>query len=230
MARTFTLSGVRTKARRRAGMESASAQLFITDAELNEYINDSYTELYDLLCSSGGQEYFLSTSTISVTSSTDVYALPADFYRLLGLSANVATGNPYPLRPFNFNERNAYPRGGWGASRMQYRVRGSNIQFIPYPTASITLTLYYIPACPVLTDVSVAQDGVNGWDELLSIDAAIKCLAKEESDASLLMAQKDRLIARIIANAPNRDASTPERVTDRSVEDYCFDWDWMVYP
>ena len=57
-------------------------------------------------------------------------------------------------------------------------------------------------------------DGVNGWEEYITIDAAIKAMQKEESDCSILGAQKAAIIRRIEAEAENRDAGSPPVVAD----------------
>jgi hypothetical protein len=46
------------------------------------------------------------------------------------------------------------------------------------------------------------------------IDAAIKCLQKEESDVQVLMAQKAAMKRRIEVAASNRDAGSPLSVSD----------------
>lgn len=57
-------------------------------------------------------------------------------------------------------------------------------------------------------------DGIAGWDEYVSVDAAIKALLKEESDTSTLIAYRQDLVQRIIDNAPNRDSAEAPTVTD----------------
>ena len=57
-------------------------------------------------------------------------------------------------------------------------------------------------------------DGISGFDEYVIVDAAIKAMQKEESDVSVLMAQKEALKRRIEAAAANRDAGEPESVSD----------------
>lgn len=57
-------------------------------------------------------------------------------------------------------------------------------------------------------------DGRNGWEEWVVIDAAIKLLAKEESDTSQLEREAARLWARIMAALQNRDAGQGKRITD----------------
>ena len=73
---------------------------------------------------------------------------------------------------------------------------------------------------PRQTYVDGCTDGISGWTEYMIVDAAIKCMQKEESDASVLMAQKQGLIARIEAAAANRDAGNPAVVSDSQWSDF----------
>jgi len=52
-------------------------------------------------------------------------------------------------------------------------------------------------------------DGINGYEELVILTAAIKCLVKQEADVSALMQQKAEYYARIDAAAANRSAGDP---------------------
>lgn len=68
--------------------------------------------------------------------------------------------------------------------------------------------------------VQVDCDGVNGWEEYIVVDAAIKCLTKEESETAVLERDKAFLLKRIEAMASNRDAGKPEKITDVNVQNY----------
>jgi hypothetical protein len=61
---------------------------------------------------------------------------------------------------------------------------------------------------------SNTMTGYAGLSEYLVVDAAIKMMQKEESDVSVLMAQKQALIARYKANYQNRDPGSPRTATD----------------
>ena len=61
-------------------------------------------------------------------------------------------------------------------------------------------------------------DGVNGWEEYVVIDVAMKMMAKEESDTSVLERRKAAIIRRLEAEAANRDMGMPAHVVD--VPDY----------
>lgn len=62
-------------------------------------------------------------------------------------------------------------------------------------------------------------DGVSGWEEYIVIDAALKAMGKEESDVSLLAAQKLQMKQRLIDMAANRDAAAPATVMDKQYSD-----------
>jgi hypothetical protein len=65
----------------------------------------------------------------------------------------------------------------------------------------------------LVSDTDTVQ-GVSGWTEYIIVDAAIKMMQKEESDVSVLMAQKQALLQRIEAMSQNRDAGMPSTVAD----------------
>ena len=60
------------------------------------------------------------------------------------------------------------------------------------------------------------------WIDYVVVDVAIKLLQQEESDPSVLMAQKEALKQRIQAMATNRDAGSPGSITDVNVN---YAWD-----
>lgn len=62
-------------------------------------------------------------------------------------------------------------------------------------------------------------DGVSGWEEYIVADVCIKIMAKEESDASVFIQQKERLLKRITAAAANRDVGSPQTVSN-STDNY----------
>jgi hypothetical protein len=61
---------------------------------------------------------------------------------------------------------------------------------------------------------SNTMTGYAGLEEYLVVDAAIKMMQKEESDVSVLLAQKAALIKRYEGNYANRDAGTPKTATN----------------
>lgn len=219
------LADVRLAVRQRADMVNSE---FVTDVELNSYIQNSYAELYDLIVSKY-EDYYSKKHSFTVDS-TGVTTLPSDFYKLRGIDlSRSGSGNDdwITVRKWNFSERNKVDRRRnnliLGTNNIQYRVMGNQVEFLPRTQAQGEYQMWYIPKCPVLSEV-VPLEGVNGWEEYVIIDAAIKCLVKEESDTNVLMMQKQQMIERIIRLAANRDAGDPETVAD--VQDNLDWYEW----
>lgn len=220
MSTTMQLVDLRTAVRQRADMEGSQ---FISDQELNSYINQSYFELYDLLVSCFGDNYFVAPPvTFTADGASDQFALPEGtlygsapaLLKLLGVDRKCDATSFQTLKPFNFTERNnqnvLYPNI-WNP---KYRLNGSQIWFTPRLHAGTQIQLWYVPRLQTLVNDSDLADGISGWTEYVIVDAAIKCMAKEESDPSVFMAQKQALIQRIQSAAENRDASGVQTVGD----------------
>lgn len=214
-----TLAEIRSQVRQRADM---TASQFVTDAELNGWINSSNAELYDLLVTKFGNDYFVETHSFTTLDGVERYDLPAGFYKLLGVDLQLTPGlgddGYITLRPFTFAERNRYATANaqtWmGVTNLRYRLNGSKIWFTPTPQQAQGIRLWYVPRVAPLVNDSDVVDGVSGWTEYIVVDVAIKALQKEESDVSVFLAQKAALIQRIEAAAENRDAGNPATVAD----------------
>lgn len=209
-----TLLAVRTAAAQRADMPTPSTTTFVTTAEWNALIQESYFELYGLLAQKFGDDYFVSVSSnITTDGANDAYALPTDFFKLLGVDLQIGgTSNAWvTLQQFTFTERNRYAlpnfQAYFGVTNLRYRLRGSDLLLSPLPAAGQVLRVWYVPRLATLTQDADTLDGVNGWESYVIVDAARKALLKEESDTSALERDKAGLIARIEAEAENRDAT-----------------------
>lgn len=83
-----------------------------------------------------------------------------------------------------------------------------------------TLTLSQNLTAPIVNQVvqvfsyTQTMDWVNGWEELIVVDSAIKILGKEESDVSVLGVRKAGLLQRIASIAENRDQGEPGKTVD----------------
>ena len=127
MATLKTLGQLRTLCRERADMENSN---FISDSELNSYINSSCAELYDLIV---GQhdDYYVTSATLTISSGNTV-SLPSDFYKLRGLDYRVDANNYLTVKRFNFASRNLRDRDTsafYGlAPYREYRVLGSTLR------------------------------------------------------------------------------------------------------
>lgn len=227
MALTQTLSQLRTEVRQRADQENSD---FITDTELTSYINTGYANLYDLLVRAFSDQYMATPETFTL-SGTNIRALPSDFYLLRGLDYDLGGGEYVALAKYNFLERNRYRRSVArtlrGHPTRQYRVLGSNIYIEPESQANGDYRLWYVPNITLLSSDSDTVDGVNGWEEYIILDAAIRCMIKEESDPTGLMMLKSEIETRISDIASERDIGEPETISDsRHVYDEYPDQYW----
>lgn len=212
MARVRTLTNLIADVRQRTQMESSE---FVTDAEITEYFNQELAELHGRLTACEGQPHFRTQNTISVTSGTALYALPADFWKVQEVTVTI-DGLERPMEPFMPGERAAllntqliYPY----TTTPQYRIQAGNIEILP-ATRDMTVTLFYVSASPRLSDGADTFDGFNGYEVAAIHGVCATMLAKEESDPSFYLTQKDRIYRQIDALAAQRDASRPERAVD----------------
>lgn len=211
---SITLAQLRTQSRDRADMTNS---LFITDTELNNYINASIAELHDLLIGAYDSDYYLLTNTFTTVSNTETYALPSDFYKLRGVDVSENNNDYISIRPFNFNERNSNNEivsYGISGNYFRYRLAGSNILLNPTPIGVYNIKIWYTPVATKLAADGDTLNDLNQYAEYVIVDAAIKMMQKEESDVSVLMAQKGDIRKRIENMAQNRDSGQPESISD----------------
>jgi hypothetical protein len=256
MSTIMTLGQLMTATRQRADMlptnyvpSTSSVATFVSDPELISYINQSYFELYDLLISAYGTDYFVAPPTSFQTDGqkilyplpdgvltftnalTNTPFVPPAFYKLLGIDlvlspgANpTSAGSTVTIKPFTFSERNRYAtpnfQSFYGVTNLRYRLNGNNLWLTPISTAGQTIQLWFIPRLSTLTNISDTCDGISGWTEYIICDAALKCGQKEETDVSVLMNEKMALIKRLNDMANNRDAGMSATVGDTQGQDF----------
>ena len=221
MANRTTRGELKARARRVADMVNSD---FISDDELNDWINLGVSELHDLLVGSF-EDWFEQQATISIVSGTDAYDLPSDFYKAKGVDFDFS-GSTYTVPRYMPNQRNVFKSGpavgllGVAA----YRIIDDQIRFIPVPSGSGPATLRYVQhSTPLLTDDQRVHARIpQGWEEYIVLEAAIRMLLKEESETGPAQLHKDRLEARIRTLA-ERDVGEPWRVQD--VTSYLSEYD-----
>ena len=155
------LNTLRDEARQRADQVNSE---FVTDAELNGYLNNSWSELYDILVSKYNDDYFLTSTLITVTSGTDTYSLPSDFYKARGVDLNINTNQNTPLQRYNFADRTRDSLVRY-ARDVKYRIQANNIVFAPSPSNN-TATLWYIPHPRKLQSVTpsaISRGSTTTW-------------------------------------------------------------------
>jgi len=188
----LTLLQLRTRCRNRC--DQASSQ-FVSDSELNDYINDSLYWLQDLLIEKYGSRFFVASPyTFTTDGTNNLFTLPTDFYKLIGADLYTGTNsNPYvSIRPFDFADRNLY------------RI----------PDAGKQLRLWYAPRLTELVSDSDTAEGIDGFLDFVVEDVVIKMAGKEESDTSLFERRLARVEQRIESAGEARDAANPPTMVD----------------
>jgi hypothetical protein len=146
------LGAIRLQAQQRADLENST---FVSVPEWNQYISQSYKELYDLLVSAYGNEYFINNPLSPYqfqTTNAQYYAFPADMYKLINvdLQYNSAPNGWVSLRRFEEADRNKYLNPNTavnflGYSNLRYRISGNFLELVPVPATGQTIQLKYVP-------------------------------------------------------------------------------------
>ena len=219
-----TFLSVRDAVRQRSDQVNST---FVQEDELKNYVNLSYFELYDLLVTKF-EDYFVATPVVVSTSdpasalmsnNITFITLPNDFYKLKGVDLMQSpTNNTYirTLETFPWAERYKFlsPISTlYNPYNLRYSLLGNKLAIVPM-ASSVYLQIWYVPRPTSLVGDNDIIDGVSGWEEYIIIDAAIKCMQKEESDISVLAAQKAAIIKRIEDTAANRDVGQPKKMSD----------------
>jgi hypothetical protein len=210
-----TLAQMRDLVRQRADQQVSQ---FISDSELNGYINNSYAELYDLLVSRF-EDYYMTVIPYTIGPTANTIPLPADTYKLRGVDLK-NEADWFTVYPYNFIQRNqvgSLTRNIMGRISVTYRIIGNNINILPADRAPGDYQLWYIPRYTPLTTDSSTISNVLDFEEYIVLDAAIKCMVKEESDPTMLIMLKEKMKERVEAMASNRDAGSPQVIGDTNM-------------
>ncbi len=213
-----TLENLRDRARSRTDMVDSE---FVTDTELDAWLNQGYMELYDLVVNAF-EDYFTVSEAFSI-SSGNTAPLPPDFYKLRGLDFNF-NGKFINCREFNFVDRNSTNNNvNWMFSylpKRSYRIMGDNLIILPEQDALGDYKLWYVPAAFLLTSSSSELPSALskfGWDEYIVLYAAERMLSKEETDVADVVRERGEVAQRITTMAANRQvdqSETVQNVTD----------------
>lgn len=194
----------------------------LDDAEWNDLINAGVRKLHRALTQAFGAEYFKTSTPLYTVSGNKFVPLPGNFYKLVSLWWDDSSGTLKRIRRASEEDIERELVGqGWGLwlgrttddVGIQFAIRASSLEFIPTPLAVHTLKMNYLPAPARLTDDDDTLDGYGGYEEFPAWDATAAALAKEESDPSFAMHERDAILADIVANA-ERDQSEPARIQD----------------
>lgn len=220
-----TVGNIRLECQQRINKENST---FYTTQEWNSMINQSYKELFDIIAQKFGDDYFVQTPyTYTTVQNLQLYPLPTDFYKLLGVEVALNPFDPnswITLRQFEFVQRNLYNYPNvytfYGITNLRYRLNGTNLMIVPVPQSGQTIRIWYVPRPNQLINDTDTVDAVSGWEEYIVSDCCIKALGKEETPTDLFWMQKNALLKRIEEAAENRNIGDPQRVSDSKLRNF----------
>lgn len=211
---SITLAELRTAVRRMADMETSS---FVSDDEVNDYVNRAAARWHTRL-STKYEDWFTTYTVFTLTAASNIYTLPADFLKMRRLQM-VDGGTASGWRKVSRASVEDMERVGgawaraWSSAYRAYLILQNGLWLLPEDDASGSYRMWYLPRFVKMVYDTDAIGDWQDWYELVIVDAAIKCLNKEESDTSHLVQEREAIEARI-NSAAGRDAGEPPRVAD----------------
>ncbi len=221
MALTQSRTQIRANVRRLSDTGGTNALARHPDADLNEYIDLALGSLHRALSEGIVDQRYLSSVTLSLsTGGGATYALDASFDHLISVDLS-ANGYKSWLVAFEMHERASLTSPDLNTSGIPicYRLRGSNIEFLPSPSGNCTSTLWFVPTPTQFATDGSTFDTVNRLDTFLVAYAAKFIAIKDKNTA--LVGLCDELLAELREDiamvARNRDKNSPPRVVDEQV-------------
>lgn len=189
MARLVTRAILRARTRQRADVENDP---HVSDPEVNDLVQEAVPRVWDILVGAAPPDYYSKEAAVTGVAGQIVYPLSdiaADFYKL----------------------RRVWIDGGNGKRREVTIARDDVRDMMQPPAGGEAVIVRYIPCAPLFDDDDSTFDGINGWEELIVLEAAIDIVVKQERDPSALMAKRARDEERIRSMA-TRDVGSPQTI------------------
>ena len=211
-----TLKQLREDARRTAGLTADSDA--IEDLTLNEYINQSWAELYDLVIDADDGRIFAVNATNPPSVGEHSFRLPMDFYRLI--SCHVRRGEHYvPAERAESSEYATLADNWHSLGQPKYYVRrdpntGEHFIFVFPEPASVSLAITYFPQPKELSADADSLDNPARWLSFVNYATAVKMLNQLERDPSGQLIELKRVGQRIADAVGDLDLNSPAVVRD----------------
>lgn len=191
---------------------------FHPDSEIDDYINEGIAELYGKLVLAKGDEYFADDFASTTVAGINTVALPADFFKILGVRWHYASNRRIKLPRMDFQKFMGLGDNvvsGWSDwSSVYYMTQKQTVMFWPTPKEAHTLTIWYIPAAAKLTAPGDTFDGVNGWEKYVVLHAVRMVKLKREESTGVTDTALADIEQKINSLSGNRDDGQPSHVID----------------
>jgi hypothetical protein len=223
VALTQTRTQIRANVRRLSDTGGTNSLVRHPDADLNEYIDLALGSLHRALSEGIVDQRYLSSASVSLTQVLgSTYALHATFDHLISVDIS-ANGHKSWLTAYEMHERPGLTSSDATVMGTPcfYRLRGSNIEYLPAPGGSYTSVIWYVPTPTQFTADADTFDTVNRLDTFLVAYAARFIGVKDKN--TTLVGLCNELIGELREDiamvARNRDKNSPPRVVDERIAD-----------
>lgn len=199
-------SDIALQARERADMVGST---FVSDAEVLRYADQAWEEFWMILVSKF-EDFFLVKADITLTIGQS-YVLPNDFLKIRG----VRHANKEFLRRIDLKELPSLFTGLTTQRPTNYYVRGdpdaSNavLELVPLPNAAYAMELFYTPVRSMEDMFVGSLRLVALWKQYIVLSVALKLKDKEESDCSVILAEREMLLDLITRSMTPLDSGEP---------------------
>lgn len=209
MGRLVTLGEIKRHARELADQESQTSD-FIDETELRAMVNRSVGRWHGILARAVPERYEAEAAIDPQDPASLI--LPEDYFATLAVEYE-EQGYRYDIHRAMFAERNRYQSISPNEHAIAYRISANRLILLPETSTGNYFHLY-VTLPPLLVNDSDTIDGVNGWEEWIIFDVAIKMVLKEESDPSPLILERNKIQFEMDAAAEEREYANPSRVAD----------------
>jgi hypothetical protein len=190
---------------------------FVPTDRLDEWLNRALSDLHEKLIGLF-EDYAETVLEATFPQGVETYALPSDFLKLLGIDVYSSSGKWLPMGKFTQKDRARLRNAEEFSSSpedVRYRLKGlRTLELRPKPGQAVTAEILYVPSFTYLTAPSDTCEFPHGWEERAVLEAAIKCVDKEERPTDALQRRLTVLDAQILEAASERDQGEPDRVQD----------------
>lgn len=228
--RTVTLAQLRDDVRLWADVRTGSpASAAVSDPEIDRLLNLQLAEFHELVSNaSAAEDIPLTEATIAFTGAATA-DLPDDFFRMNAAWIDWNQRDRENIRPLTHLLESAIMRAGtWarGAPKA-YRIRGQLLELHPTPP-TFNLTIRYLPAFQDLVEPTDTYDGINGWEKVITMGAALEVLIILRQSNPSLEARWQEQKSRVMDALDRRQEQEATQVRDVS-RDYHLRW-WESDP
>ncbi len=216
-----TLTQLRAKARERADLTGSA---FITDTadSLDSWINEGAQKLHALHVQAYGEDYVEKSAALTTVANQTDYALPTDFFQLLGIELPV-NGEQKALKLYNRAQRNSFSAVNASRGLPRYKLSKGVVRLLPAPTGVLVGKFWYSPLLQVTHGETVANllvdatDSIsfeNGAERYVIMYAARLAMIKQEDDVTAITADLRAEEASLQVLIDSRNAAEPKSAVD----------------